>query len=514
MNHADITEESKTRAAKRLSVKYGSGKPASRTMPGTSYDGAAQGRLSNDWATSILSADAALRTNLKRMRARCRELERNEGYTTCYLDSVETNVLGHNGIGLNLLITEPDGKNGEKMDNGAIALIKDAWEEYNQKENFTVTGTLSGQDADGLILRSTARDGDFIIRFVRGWQENRFKFAVQLIEADYLDEEFNRQAPNGNWVRMGVEIDAWRKPVAYWLWERHPGDLFFGPSSGATFGKHIRVPAEDIILSAKYERADQTRGVPWMSSVMTRLNMLRGYEEAELINARVNASKMGFFIRKRPVDYEGPEDDSGATIMEAEPGAFETLPMGMEVQEYNPGGPNPNYDPYTKSCIRGIASGLRVSYMTLTGDLSEANYSSMRAGSLTEREKWMKLQSWYGDAVKSPIFREWLITSMLSGALNLPMSKFDKFHKPKWLFRRWGWVDPTKDVEANLQAIYGGLKSRSQVIAEGDSGSEINEVFTQIAEDKKLQDSLGLSFTVPIPKGYGTETGPTVPPNS
>jgi capsid protein len=43
------------------------------------------------------------------------------------------------------------------------------------------------------------------------------------------------------------------------------------------------------------ERAMQTRGAPWMSPVIADLKMLNGYREAELVAARVGASKMGFF---------------------------------------------------------------------------------------------------------------------------------------------------------------------------------------------------------------------------
>ena len=86
---------------------------------------------------------------------------------------------------------------------------------------------------------------------------------------------------------MGVEIDARRKPVAYHLYKNHPNDLGTGQSN-----ETIRVPADEVIHAFIRQRPEQTRGYPFVASVMSNIKMLNGYYEAEIVAARVSSAKM------------------------------------------------------------------------------------------------------------------------------------------------------------------------------------------------------------------------------
>jgi capsid protein len=69
------------------------------------------------------------------------------------------------------------------------------------------------------------------------------------------------------------------------------------------------------------------------------------------------------------------------------------LPPGQEIQMYDPTFPTQNYGDFVVAVLRALARGLKVSYLTLTGDLRQANYSSMRAGLLPERDHWRRSRS-------------------------------------------------------------------------------------------------------------------------
>ncbi|MCH2379769.1 MAG: hypothetical protein MK236_10155, partial [Pedosphaera sp.] len=43
-------------------------------------------------------------------------------------------------------------------------------------------------------------------------------------------------------------------------------------------------------------------------------------------------------------------------------------------------------------------------------------------------------------------------SAWLSGAPNLPAAKYDKFSAIEWKPRRWQWVDPLKDTQADVIA--------------------------------------------------------------
>ena len=99
-----------------------------------------------------------------------------------------------------------------------------------------------------------------------------------MLEADVLDEEY--QGPTlarGNEWRMGVEINEWGRPVRYAFLTRHPGDYWF-QNVEQKGGKHVFLPAEDVIHLFIPERPQQHRGVPWFHPVMADAHQLQGYE--------------------------------------------------------------------------------------------------------------------------------------------------------------------------------------------------------------------------------------------
>ena len=96
-------------------------------------------------------------------------------------------------------------------------------------------------------------------------------------------------------------------------------------------------------------------------------------EEAEITAARVAACKMGFLVKDKADGYVGDMDEAGNTLMEVEAGAIEELPMGTRFESWNPDHPVGNYSAFVKSCLRGIAAGLGVSYNMLANDLEGVN---------------------------------------------------------------------------------------------------------------------------------------------
>ena len=328
-----------------------------------SFKGANVSRLTSDWLSPTTTGDEEIRGSLVRLRGRCRELERNNDYVRRYLDGMENNVLGAQGVGLQMKVMDQP----NSPDRYANFAIEQAWSLWGKAANCTPTGKMTWRDLQRLALRSCIRDGDVLIRIIRGYK-NPFGFSLQLIEADRLDNEHNLKLKNGNRIRMGVEVDQFGKPVAYHILDNHPGDNY-----SASYQRRQRIPANEIIHVFNQERVSQTRGVPWMVSAMTRLQQLAGYEEAEVVAARVSSCKMGWLMKENSDGYTGEEDTDYNLLMEAEPGTIEELPSGMKFQEWNPSHPTTAYKDFVKSTLRGIASGLGVSYELVSGDLEGVN---------------------------------------------------------------------------------------------------------------------------------------------
>jgi len=472
-------------------------KPASnngRVQAKRSYQAASVSNLLTDWQTNNNSADIEARLAIRYIRNRTRDLERSDDYTRAFLRDLESNVIGHLGFKLMMKLKTTRNTLSVKLNQA----VETAYRQWRQPGNYDVTGKLSGVEGDKLILRSVARDGDCLIRMVRGFQDNDFKFAFQLIESDQLDENYVWNFQGGVYIRMGVEMNAWRRPIAYHLWREHPGDLF--PSL-----VRIRIPATEFIHPFLNERIGQSRGISWLCSATLRLRMLSQYEYAEVTSARAAAGKMGFFTRTQEFEYQGDgTDDAGNIITEVNPGTFENLPMGVDIKALDWQHPNGNYPEFRKAVLRGIASGLGIGYNTSFGDLEGVNYSSLRGGELDERETWLGLQEWFKTQVKQKEFAAFLQMAIMSGQLkgfsitDIP----DICDASTWRGRRWQWVDPQKDIQSNIQANNAGFDSKTNIIE--SQGRDFEEVFEEIANENARASELGLQFITDIKNPMST----------
>src|SRR4051812_24160639 len=102
----DAEEARRIKTAQRIAKTWGVSPPRTRTA----YQGAVFNRLTDDWPVSILSADAATRWELKTLRARSRDLERNGGIAERYGSAVEMNIIGPNGVGLQMKARKSDAR--------------------------------------------------------------------------------------------------------------------------------------------------------------------------------------------------------------------------------------------------------------------------------------------------------------------------------------------------------------------------------------------------------------------
>jgi len=455
-------------------------------------DAAKTDNLNAGWTTANHSADAVLRNELARVRARSRYLAVNDPYFGRFLKLCEENVVGAQGIRLQMRAVQNVKATGDVVfDDNANKLIENAWIKWTKRRNASTDQRDSFLSMQRIIVSTVARDGEIFLRKLRD-PKNPFAFSLKMIEADHIPVELNKELRDGGYIRMGIEFDRADKVVAYHMMERHPGDSMIGMQRSY---KTLRIPARSMVHIYVRDRASQSRGIPWGVSSMARSKMLDGYEQAELVAARVSASKMGFIISPDGESYQGDgegvdENGNSVTITDADPGTFEQLPEGWDVKTFNPDHPSGAFGEFCKRILRGITAGFGVGYNTLTNDYEGVNFSSLRQSNLSERDFWRKLQWWLIESLHDEIFRDWLEMAMTSGALNLPLTKIEKFDSATWRPRGWTWVDPLKEMTANKMAIEMGLDSATNIIA--SQGRDIEEVYQDIKSEITLRQKHGI----------------------
>jgi lambda family phage portal protein len=454
------------------------------------FDAGASDRLTGSWGTMPLTADDVVRRNQRVLVARSREQAANNDHAKAFLRMCRQNIVGPRGVQMQSGAKLPDGS----LDEAANEAIEAAWLDWSKAENCDVTGRMTFRQIQQSAIITSARDGEFFVQLVTGRDGGPWGFALNVIDPQRCPLDLDEvRLTDGRFIRHGIEFNRHGRPLAYYFTtvSAEETDYSYG---GRAF---VRIPADEIIHIFLSELIGQKRGLPWMSTALWRMQQQSQLEKAALVNAREGANKAGFFEWDEGF---GPEavDENGEAVeleIESEAGVYHELPAGARFKSYDPTYPSGEFAQFSKHNLRGIAAGLGVAYNNLASDLEGVNYSSIRQGTLDEREHWKDLQEWLIESLMFGIHSRWLKRSLLGGLIKvkgkpLPAVRIDEFSVVTWQPRRWDWIDPNADVKAAVTAKNNLLMSPSQIIR--DRGQDPQTVWRTIARDIADMRSAGI----------------------
>lgn len=405
-----------------------------------SYAAAERGRLTSDWRARHTSADAELLSDLPILRSRVRQMVRDNPL----MEATRRNlVVGLVGDGVAARATHPDqdvAKEAQDIwDEHAVSLV-DGWDDHYGDQKLTVSSTMQGGET---LTIWSERDGvpDGVYR---------------TIEGDYLDHTLNRLLDDGGRIVGGIEFNRGGFRVAYHLHEEHPGDLL------ARLGtKHRRIDARDVDHHFEATRSGMTRGVPWPHASVRTVRDNGDIAEAVRIKKRIEACVTLF---RRPGETAGDPKPLGERRQQTKGPQHETLRPGMilygEPDEEAPSFFQPTSMGDSEGFMRvqamGACAGMGVPYHLATGDVSQANFTTLRADTVAYHAR---LDDWTQNMMVPRKLTPAFLRIMRREAL--------RRRKPALLQVRclWTppsrqWVDPLKEIMAKVleaRAVPGGL---------------------------------------------------------
>lgn len=487
----------KSRVLEQWVARNGAARRLGREPSRRGYAGAQLGRTVSDWVANSTSADSELYTSLRTLRNRSRQLVRDNEYATHAVERVLPNNIVGQGVRFQAQVLM---RRGNRLDERINTRIETKWENWKKARYCHTAGRLSFQDIERMIARCLPEAGEILVRLVtQSFGGSKIPLGLEIIEADQLVDNWSGRTHEGREVRMGVEVDQWQRPVAYWLYPRHPGD--FTIASTAPSNDWIRVPADEIIHVALFDRPMQTRGVPWLHSVLVKLRHMGGYEEAEIVRARASASVMGF-IESPEIDFPGPGEGGGGMpaddvvdgekVFDFSPGTIKELAPGEKFSGFAPTSANAALDPFMRFMLRSVAAGTGISYESLSRDYSQSNYSSSRLALTEDRDNYRVLQAWLIRTFHQRVFEKWLDLAVLAGELDLPAYETapEIYQAVRWSPRGWDWIDPVKEVTAYKAAVRAGFMTADDVIAA--KGGDIEDVYKRLRRERDLAEEYDL----------------------
>lgn len=451
-----------------------------------------EGRLLGGWDTTSNSIDFYLNNELRSIRARSRKMVRSNPYGKRFVATMKGNVVGPDGVKIQSQTVMSSGELDTKANDAVEAAFKD-W----ACKHCDYHGKLTWIDMQNMAVSAAAQDGEFIFRLHRG--VGKYGLKLEIIDPELLDVQKNEYTSSGNEIRLGVEYSKSGIPVRYHFRQRALGGLYEGYTRK---GDSYTVSANYIIHGYINEWPDQSRGIPWMTAGLEKAKHLEKYQEAAIVKARSTAATMAVLKSVDTDAYTGAEDGVGeysdATLDEYEAGTIKDI-GNRDIVNLDSDYPHQMYGEFIKECLQGLSSGWGLSYHSLSNNLEGVNYSSIRAGVLEDREVYKGLQNWLIRALIQPVFEEWMSHSYMKEAIKIgryPLSrKLEDYFQVSYQPRRWAWVDPQKDAQANQLAIDNGTTSRSKIIRE--QGDDPETIWREIARENALMEKYGINQKEP-----------------
>jgi lambda family phage portal protein len=452
------------------------------------YEGAKAGRRTDGWVTAGTGANAEIGPASSRLRDRSRDLVRNNPYAAKAVNALVSNLVGTGIVPRARAKRSAISKSADQL-----------WLQF-----------AAGCDSDGLtdfgglqalIVRSLVEGGEVLVRFRERRVEDGLAvpLQLQLLEPDHLDSAKTEELSNGGYILQGIEFDALGRRRAYWLFPSHPGE-----ARGRALVSRP-VPARQVLHLFERLRPGQVRGISWFAPVILKLRDLDDYDDAELMRKKIEACFAAFVTGAQDEETLGKPSAgmSGDRVESFEPGMIEYLEPGKDVKFASPSA-NSDYSDYMRMQLHAVAAGVGLTYELLTGDLSQVNYSSIRAGLIEFRRRMEALQ-WQliVPGLCQPVWSRFVELAQAAG--QLPEGEITS----EWTAPRFEAVDPLKDIQADVLAVRAGVMTLKEAIAR--QGYDPAQVLAEIAATNAELDAAGITLDTDPRRSTKTGQEKTVP---
>ncbi|MDI4231438.1 phage portal protein [Bradyrhizobium sp. Arg237L] len=436
-------------------------------MSARAYDAARRDRRTEGWRVTGSSANAELAPALKTIVARSRDLCRNNEWAINGKRKWKAHLIGP-GIVPRAAVK---GKRAKQVAQDAFNAFADNCDPEGLTDYYGIQASLIGEVFEGgaAFLRWYPRPSDMGLKV---------PLQCEVLEHDFLDTTKTEILDNGrgNVVIHGVEYDSYGRRVAYWLFPTHPGEVSM--IRRANF-KSERVPAEFCDHVFRVDRAGQVTGVPWLASSMLRFRDVADAEEADLVRRKI-AACFTVFVRRGGTAMTGvaqaadqSSDNKNRRIEKISPGMIAYVEGEGDITPAKP--PEAPDDGNMERQQYAFAAGIGLPFATLTGNLRNVNFTSMREGKI---DFWAGLdQIQWHMAVPQICRPAWGRVMRAAAARGLQVSPDTP---AKHAMPKRPWVNPADDLKAAAGELALGLESWAEMVAA--RGYDPEELLAEIKE--------------------------------
>ena len=443
---------------------------------GRSYLAAAGGRRGSS-IQSMMSPISAAHASRATIAARARYAVSNNPLAAAALMAATTQTIG---TGIKAQSAHADESIRTTID-GLFAAWVDVADDEGRTDWFGIQAALYRSffvNGEGLAVMLNGDDG----------------LKIRVVDAEQLDASYTTPLSDGARVVQGVEFDRAGRRTGYHIFDNPAGLDLMGQRT------RRRVPSADVIQLFEATSPGQVRGVSKFAPVMIRLADLDGWHDGQAMRQRVSSLTVGFITSPDGTASPFEGEQSGSTVMgDMSPGAIRVLDPGQDFKQSAPAQIGMDVVDFGVTLERSICAGLGLPAHVF-GDVTRANYSSLKQATTawkarTEATQWHT----FIPQVCMPVWRRFIATIVLSGKIS---TTIDAALPVKHTCPAWPSLEPLKESSAAAMDLASGVTSRRALISA--RGEDYEQVMREIAADKTLEESLGLTFGTPVASNDNT----------
>lgn len=481
----------------------------SMALTGGYVGGRKDRRQTSAWATSEGDANADTLPDLPVLRARSRDLVRNNPLATGAINTKVTNIVG---MGLKLRprvnrdfleMTDDQADEWERT----VSFEFELW--ASKAENVDAEGVSTFYDLQDLALRAQLESGDAfaLLPFIRR-PGTLYGTKVQLIEADMVSNpEYKNDTQE---LAGGVQRDAFGAPVGYHFAEVHPGALNRKTNKWRYVKAYGASGRRNVVHLFRKLRPGQVRGVPDLAPVIEAMKQLGNYTTAEL-EAAVISGLFTVFVKSSGgggipgmMSATGAVDTSRPGEVKLGPGAIIDLGQDEDISTANPGRPNQAFDPFVQAILRQIGVALELPFEILIKHFT-ASYTAAQAALLEAWKGFLARRAMLARGFCMPIYELWLMEAVALGRVEAPGFLEDPAIRHAYLGCEWigpsrGMINPMYEVNADEKYLQLGVKTLDEVTAQTTGGDWMRN-HKQRVKEVTLRKEDGLEGTAPAAFG-------------
>lgn len=478
-----------------------------RRVARASRDSGSRRGFLGDWNGPQVGSEMHAENERVLIQRRAADLAANDWIAESLLSAMQYNVVG---VGLRPSCRIPADLLNMSKEEAAKLGKQFEWIFSRWSTRASLCGTMSFGDLQRMALRSMLILGEAVhlpVMLDEKERERRgvpYSFAVQAVSPQRLRTPAIFEKDSA--VRDGIRFSSYGQPVEYYI-AQPKADHGSMLHDCENTGDHLIVPASighrrGIFHLFVSKEDEQTRGESVFANSAHLFQLVDKAIQYEL-EAQHVAAKWALFIAK---DYEmtppgvttenNPEtgeperviDIDGPEVIFGEPGE---RPEMLKSDR-----PSANWEKLIKLALGGVGGSAALTSLAITRDHSDVNYSSARAAANSDWRVYAWYRNFLGSNYCQHIFDCVIEEAYLRGEW-APPAGAPGFYEARdlWTSCMWvgparGYMDPGKEIQADVMAIENHLVTRRDVMLANGRDFD-DDVEVMLVEREKMRALTG-----------------------